>query len=207
MGLRDRVVRLTNKTVGRDGDRDATRGQAASAHEAKDVAQYKYLVRVATPGVLEQVHQEAFAVLAPEARERLLLRLRHDLPEDSRPTTSDPGELAHAAVSAHQGDQRYLVRMLRRPGHGVSEGRYAPAAAAPSGGLLFAGSVLGPVAAAAVVSDSATHLLEGFDNSPEAAQLSAGVHVRPPDAAGGGVWGGGGGGVTAMGDGGGGGGM
>jgi hypothetical protein len=205
MGLRDRVVRLTSKTIGHDGDRDATRGQADSADAAKDVAQYKYLVRVATPGVLEQAHREAFAALDPDSRERLFLRLQHDLSAETRPTTSEPGELARAAVAAHHGDQGYLVRMLRRPGHGVSEGRYATeAAAAPSGGLLFAGSVLGPVAAAAVASDSATHLLEGFENSPEAAQLSAEVHVRPADAPGGGVWGGGGGGVTAMGDGGGG---
>ena len=160
--------------------------------------------------MLEQVHREAFAALDPEARERLLLRLQHDLPDEARPATSEPGELARAAVAAHQGDQGYLVRMLRRPGHGVSEGRYATeAAAAPSGGLLFAGSVLGPVAAAAVTSDSATHLLEGFENSPEAAQLSAEVHVRSMDAPGvGGVWDGGGGGLGAnMGDGGGGGGM
>ena len=205
MGLRDRVVRLTNKTVGHDGDRDASRGQADSADEAKDVAQYKYLVRVATPGVLEQAHREAFAALDPDVRERLFMRLQHDLPEETRPTTSEPGELARAAVVAHQGDQGYLVRMLRRPGHGVSEGRYATeTSAAPSRGLLFAGSVLGPVAAAAVASDSTAQLLEGFGNSPELAQLSAEVLTRSADGPGG-TWGGGGG-VTAMGDGGGGGG-
>jgi hypothetical protein len=207
MGLRDRIAGLTHKTAGHAGDRDTTGNQGTSADAAKDLAQYKYLVRVASAGVLEEVHREAFAALAPEARERLLLRLRHDLSEETRPRTSEPDELARAAVVAHHGDQAYLVRMLRRPGHGVSEGRYATEAAAPSRGLLFAGSVLGPVAAAAVASDSATHLLEGFENSPEAAQPSAEVHARPADAPGSGVWHGGGGGLSAMGDGGGGGGM
>ena len=125
MGLRDRIAGLTHKTAGHAGDRDTTGNQGASADAAKDLAQYKYLVRVASAGVLEEVHREAFAALAPEARERLLLRLRHDLSEETRPRTSEPDELARAAVVAHHGDQGYLVRMLRRPGHGVSEGRYA----------------------------------------------------------------------------------
>jgi hypothetical protein len=209
MGLRDRILRLTNKTGGRGGNGDSS-AQAESADAAKDLAQYKYLLRVASPGMLEQVHREAFAALAPEPRERLLLRLQHDLPEETRPTASEPDELARAAVAAHQGDPGYLVRMLRRPGLGVTEGRYATESiAAPSVGLLFAGSVLGPVASVAATTDSAADLLEGFENSPEAAQLSAEVHVRWMDAPGvGGVWDGGGGGLGAnMGDGGGGGGM
>ena len=45
MGLRDRIAGLTHKTAGHAGDRDTTGNQGTSADAAKDLAQYKYLVR------------------------------------------------------------------------------------------------------------------------------------------------------------------
>lgn len=168
----------------------------ASGEEAWELARYKYLLRVASPDAVEQLHREAFAVLALEQRERLFLRLRHDLSEGQRPASSEPAELARAAVAAHEGDHGYLIRLLRRPGQGVSEGHTVPEQQAGSGGLLFAGSVLGPVAATAVRSDAASDLLVGFDNSPEAAQVEASVFVRPPGAIGHGAWEAGAGGVA-----------
>ncbi len=164
------------------------------------LARYTYLLRVATPDLLQQVHREAFADLTGEQRERVFLRLCHDLPEGQRPTSTEPAELARAAVAAHDGDHGYLVRMLRRPGQGVTEGHFVPAGGDRPGGLLFAGSVLGPVAAAAGAAEAATESLTGFPNSPEAAQANASVFVRPAGATGRAAWeAGAGGGVAGAG--------
>ena len=196
MSIRDRLARVTGKASGEGSSRLAPNSPDASGDEAWEAARYKYLLRVAQPEVVEQVHREAFAALLLEQRERLFLRLRHDLPEAQRPASSEPAELAHAAVAAHQGDHGYLVRLLRRPGQGVSEGHTVPEQADRPGGLLFAGSLLRPVAATAVRSATASDSLHGFSNSPEAAQLEASVFVRSPGAVGHSAWEAGAGGVA-----------
>jgi hypothetical protein len=179
MGLRDEVGRLIGKSAKGDHGHDSTHHQTPEAERARDVARYRYLLRVASAERLEQAHSEAFRALPREQRERLFLRLCHDLPEEDRPISSSPAELAHAAVVAQEADPGYLVRMLRRPGYGVTEGHFVPSEAHRSGGLLFAESVLDQVAARTVGSWIASEALAGFDRSPEAAQLSASVFVRP----------------------------
>ncbi len=205
MGIRDRLARLTERSSSEASSVDSTRRQDVSAQEALQLARYKYLLRVASSDVLEQVHHQAFAALTEEQRERVFLRLRHDLPDGRRPASSEPAELARAAVTAHDDDHGYLVRMLRRPGHGVTEGHSVPHAADRPGALLFAGSVLGPVAATTTASDAASESLVGFANSPEAAQVNAAVFVRPAGATGHAAWEAGAGGPpgAAIGDGGG----
>lgn len=196
MSIRDRVARLTGKATTQGSSRKSANPPDASGDEAWELARYNFLLRVARPEVVEQVHREAFAALVLEQRERLFLRLRHDLSEAQRPESTDPAELARAAVAANQGDHGYLVRLLRRPGQGVSEGHTVPEQADGTGGLLFAGSVLGPVAATAVRSANASDSLVGFGNSPEAAQLEASVFVRSPGAVGHSAWEAGAGGVA-----------
>jgi hypothetical protein len=153
------------------------------------------------PELLEQVHGEAFAELPLELRERLFLRLRHDLSEGQGPASVDPTDLARAAVAAQGDDHGYLVRMLRRPGQGVTEGHFVSDGSDRSGGLLFAGSVLGRVAAMVVRSDAAAEALVAFNNSPEAAQVDASVFVRPPGPMGHSAWEAGAGGVAGAGSG------
>jgi hypothetical protein len=179
MGIRDSLRRLTRKFTTHAGSGDPTHRQAAAAQEAVQLAQYRYLLRVASPELLEHIHVEAFAGLTPEQRERVFLRLGHNLPEGQQPANSEPAELARASVAAHQDDHGYLVRMLRRPGQGVSEGHAVPAGPDGPGDSLFAGSVLDPVAAVAARSEAATQALVGFDNSPEAAQVNASIFVHP----------------------------
>ena len=196
MSIRDRLAHMTGKAAGEGSSRKSAKPPDASGEEARELARYKYLLRVAPPDVVEQVHRESFEALLLEQRERLFLRLRHDLSEAQRPTSSEPAELARAAVAAHERDHGYLVRLLRRPGQGVSEGHTVPEQSDGSGGLLFAASVLGPVAATAVRSATATDSLVGFSNSPEAAQLEASVFVRSPGSVGHSAWEAGAGGVA-----------
>ncbi|MGO4597150.1 hypothetical protein [Terrabacter sp. 2RAF25] len=196
MSIRDRVGRLTGRASGEGSSRKSANSPDSSGEQARELALYTYLLRVAPPEVVEQVHREAFAALPLEQRERLLLRLRHDLPEAVRPASSEPAELARTAVAAHHDDHGYLVRLLRRPGQGVSEGHTVPTQSTAAGGLLFAGSVLEPVAATAVRSAAATGSLVGFGNSPEAAQLEASIFVRSPGALGHSAWEAGAGGVA-----------
>ncbi|TQM65070.1 hypothetical protein FBY41_1454 [Humibacillus xanthopallidus] len=61
--------------------------------------------------------------------------------------------------------------------------------------LLFAGLVLGPVAATVVRSASASDSLLGFSNSPEEAQVEASVFVRAPGSVGHSAWEAGAGGI------------
>lgn len=197
MGIRDEVGRLTRKGAKADHSREPGHQRSTEDEQARDVARYKYLLRVASRERLEQAHHDAFTALQPDQRERLFLRLCHDLPEEDRPISSSPAELAHAVVVAQEGDRGYLVRMLRRPDHGVTEGNGNRGGSPASGDSLFAGSVLAPVAATATRSSAVSDSLPGFDTSPEAAQLNASVFSRPtpegraPESGFGGVVGGG----------------
>lgn len=196
MGIRDTFSRATGIRPRRAPDATAAARHDGSAEAALDVARYTYLLRVSAPEVLEEVHRDAFGVLAAEQRERLLLRLRHDGAEGQRPGDGTPAELARAARTMHAADPRYLVRMLRRPGQGVTEGHSVPRSEGDPGGLLFEGSLLALVAAAAVGAPAAEPVLVGFENSPEAAQVNASVFVRSPGAIQHGAWEAGAGGVA-----------
>src|SRR4051812_21994300 len=173
MGIRDEVGRRIAKGAKGDRTHGSTHSPASEVEEARDVARYKYLLRVASSESLEQAHQEAFAALLPDQCERLFTRLCHDLPEEDRPISRTPAELAHAAGVAQEADHGYLVRMLRRPGHGVTEGHSVAAGASQHS--LFTDSVLASVAAAVSRSTVVTESLVAFENSPEAAQVDASV--------------------------------
>jgi hypothetical protein len=181
MGIRGELGRLVGKGSQAQHTGESPHRQVSEAEQARDLARYKYLLRVASSESLEQAHQAAFADLRPEQRERLC----HDLPEEDRPISSSPAELAHAAVVAQEADHGYLVRMLRRPGHGLTESHSVDPSAGHS---LFADSVLGQVAAAAAGSGAVSTSLAGFENSLEAAQIDASVFVRPPGPLGHAAW-------------------
>lgn len=83
---------------------------------------------------------------------------------------------------AQEGDRGYLVRMLRRPGQGVTEGHGIGYPPPGSGDSLFAASVLAPVAATATHSTVLSDSLAAFDTSPEAAQVDPSVFTRPPES-------------------------
>ena len=158
MGIRSRLGRTAKDGAARDDS--AGQERRAAGQEALDVARYKYVLRVASAQLLAQVHREAFAALPVERLGPVYLRMCHDLPEEDRPTSVAPAELARAAVAAQDKDHGYMLRALRRPGQGVSEGHSMPGTGGRSDVPLFAGSVLGPFAAAVVAapstSDSAT---------------------------------------------------
>jgi hypothetical protein len=172
MGIGDRLSKVRPRKHGDD----------ASDGQALDVARYAFLLRVASSDALRQAHREAFATLSSEQSEALFLRLDHDLPDGLRPPTAEPADLAQAAFSAELLDHGHLVRILRRPGQGVTEGHAVGSGAAEGGALLYAHSLLASVAAAVAVSPAVTEWLAGFPNSPEAAQVDPSLFVRSPGA-------------------------
>jgi len=174
MGIRDRLGRPRP-----DKHEDASGGPAM------DMARYTYLLRVAPSDALRDAHREAFAALSPDQRQSLFLRLEHDLPPALRPPTADPADLAQAAFAAELLNHGHLVRVLRRPGQGVTEG-HAFATGDAQGALLYAHSLLPSVAAVVAASPAVTPSLAGFANSPEAAQVDPSLFTRSP---GGGTYG------------------
>lgn len=164
MNLRGSLRRMVRR------ESDQSRFQAEAA---LDVARYKYLLRVASPHVFDLVHAEVFGQLPVDTRDAVYRRLCRDLPEEHRPTSPDPAELARAAGWAQDEDPAYLVRVLRRPGAGP-DGDAAPTTGKhrSADATLYAGSVLSAVASAAVASPAAAETLAGFDVSVEAAQVN-----------------------------------
>src|SRR4051812_41645344 len=178
MSIRDKLGHLAELATRHTSESGSRQRHGVATDHAMNVAQYRYLLRVASPKLLEQLHQKAFAALDPEQREHLFLRLRHDLAEDRWPASSQPGDLALAAVAAHQSDHGYLLRMLRRPRQGVTDGAI-PATGSSSDVSLFAGSALGPVTATNAAEASASELLAHFKSSPEAAQVDPSLFTGP----------------------------
>jgi hypothetical protein len=179
MGIRDRLRDLTKRATQHRSKPESVQRHGTGTEQALNLARYRYLLRVASPTLLEQLHHEAFAALDAEQRERLFLRLRHDLIDDQRPASSQPGDLALAAGAAQQGDHGYLVRMLRRPQQGVTEGHSMPETGSHPDVSLFTGSVLGPVTATIAAAASASEVLAHFDTSPEAAQVDPALFAGP----------------------------
>ena len=70
----------------------------ASTEDERAIARYRYLLRTADPEDIERVHAEAFAKLSPEQRQMVLQRLTEDLPENERPRTDQPDDLARSAT-------------------------------------------------------------------------------------------------------------
>lgn len=175
MGIRDRIGRL------RPG-----KHTGAPDEQAMDIARYTYLLRVAPSDALRQAHREAFASLSPDQRQALYLRFDHDLPAGLRPTSAEPADLAQAAFASQLLDHGQLVRILRRPGQGVTEGHTVGTDDAQRSLPLYAHSLLASVAAVVAASASVAQTLAGFSNSPEAAQVDPTLFSRSP---GGGTYG------------------
>ena len=161
----------------------------SEAQVALDVARYKYLLRVSSPQVFDLIHAEVFAELPVATREAVYRRLCGDLPEELRPTSSDPVELARASAAAQDDDPGYLLRVLRRPGAEPAT-TPEPAGKHRAPATMYGASVLEAAARTAVVSPAAAETLLAFDTSMEAAQIhpthsvprQRGVDHRPPRA-------------------------
>ena len=198
MGIRDRLGHITHRAGHEAGSESHDSVAGTAAQEAQDIARYKYVLRIASPQLLEQVHREAFEMLPGERLGPLYLKMCHDLPEEQRPRAMTPEEMARAAAAAQQNDHGYMLRALRRPGQGVSEGHEVPGSADRPGVSLYAGSVLGPFAAAVAASTAASEVLAGFEHSVEAAQVDPSVFARSKGESGG-AWIASGGGVDTSG--------
>ena len=74
----------------------------ASSEDERASARYKYLLRTADPEDIERVHAEAFGKLSPEQRQMVLQRLTEDLPENERPRSDQPADLARSATRADE---------------------------------------------------------------------------------------------------------
>lgn len=155
--------------IRRMGARQPATGKS-EAQVALTVARYKYLLRVSSPQVFETVHTEVFAQLAVATREAVYRDLCRDLPEELRPTSSDPVELARAAACAQDDDPVYLIRVFRRPdaARGSSPG---PSSRRRAQATTYTASVLEAAARTAAASPAAADTLRGFDTSMEAAQV------------------------------------
>ncbi|KRF44860.1 hypothetical protein ASH01_12950 [Terrabacter sp. Soil811] len=143
----------------------------SEAEVALDMAKYKYLLRVSTPQVFDLVHAEVFAQLPVATREAVYRRLCRDVPEEHRPTSADPEELARAAARAQDDDPVYLLRVLRRPG-GAPGSAPEPAGKHRADTTTYGASVLEAAARTAAASPAAAEALLGFDTSLEAAQIN-----------------------------------
>ena len=140
----------------------APRGGASSEDE-RAIARYKYLLRTADPEDIERVHAEAFGKLSPEQRQMVLQRLTEDLPENERPRSDQPADLARSATRAEMSRPGYLQGAFgggRGMGGGMGGGM-------GMGGMI-AGSMLGTIAGVVVGSALADMMLGGYESSPEA---------------------------------------
>src|SRR6476659_10948801 len=136
----------------------------ASTEDERAIARYKYLLRTADPEDIERVHAEAFGKLSPEQRQMVLQRLPEDLPENQRPRTDQPADLARSATRAEMSRPGYLQGAF---GGGRFGGGMGGMGGMGMGGM-FAGSMLGTIAGVVVGSALADMMLDGFDSSPEA---------------------------------------
>ncbi len=155
------------------------RGTEASDDE-RAVARYRYLLRTAAPEQIEAVHAEAFAQLTPEQRRALLSQLGQTLPGGERAASAEPGDLARAATRAEMRQPGYLPRTL-------GAGSFAGGGGLSMGGVI-GGSMLGTVAGMMIGSTMASVLFDGYDSSPEAADVGeasgVGEGAEPSDTGG-----------------------
>jgi hypothetical protein len=131
----------------------------ASSEDERAIARYKYLLRTADPEDIERVHAEAFGKLSPEQRQMVLQRLTEDLPENERPRSDQPADLARSATRAEMSRPGYLQGAFGG-GRGMGGGM-------GMGGMI-AGSMLGTIAGVVVGSALADMMLGGYESSPEA---------------------------------------
>jgi hypothetical protein len=136
--------------------------QPATAEDRAAIARYDYLLKTAQPEQLEQVHRDAFARLSPAQRAQVEARLSDELPAHERPVSSEPNDLARAAVRGEAYNPGFLRGLFSKPGARGAAGAAAGfgAGAVAGAGIGAAGGMLAAVAGGAVLSSVATPLLE-----------------------------------------------
>lgn len=137
-------------------------GQSVTAEDRAAIARYDYLLKTAQPEQLEHVHRDAFARLSPAQRAQVEARLSDELPAHERPASSEPNDLARAAVRGEAHNPGFLRGLFSKPGaRGVAGAAAGLGVGAVAGaGIGAAGGLLAAVAGGAVLSSVATPLLE-----------------------------------------------
>jgi hypothetical protein len=135
MGFLDRLF-------GRSSGSETSQPRQADASPPADLTdeqaleRYRYLVRTAPPDAIEQAHEEAFAKLTPEQRQKALRDLNAAVPEHERATGDDPRSLALTATRADVNRPGTVERAFGGGGAGIGGGLLGTFAAA------FAGTVI-----------------------------------------------------------------
>lgn len=161
--------------------------RAPRSQDDIEIERYRYLLRTAPPGTIEQVHAEAFAKLTPEQRQRVFQELSTNAPAGEAPASDQPQDLALAATRSE----------LRQPG--TLERSFA----GPSFGSMLGASLLGTVAGYVVGSAlvSAFFPYDAFSGDGTAdGGADSGADAGGADAADAGGWGDFGGGDFGGGD-------
>jgi hypothetical protein len=150
MGFLDRLLgRCSGPAASQPRRPDAS--APADLTDEQALERYRYLVRTAPPDAIEQAHEEAFAKLTPEQRQKALHDLNAAVPEHERATDDDPRSLARMATRAD----------VNRPG---------TVERAFGGGAGMGGGLLGTFAAAfagTVIAQSLFAELAGGETSGE----------------------------------------
>ncbi|WP_411732896.1 hypothetical protein [Paeniglutamicibacter sp.] len=133
------------------------------------IAKYTYMLHTAPPADMERAHAEAFARLTPAQRELVQAELDGRLPDNERPRSNRPDDLARSATRAEVNRPGFMENILgggKAAGAGRQGGRGLGGMAAGAAGGLGAGLLAG-VAGAFIGSAVAGPLLEGFSGFGE----------------------------------------
>ncbi|CAD6009096.1 cation-transporting ATPase [Agreia sp. COWG] len=141
---------------------DAAAQPTLTTEDRAAIARYDYLLKTAQPEQLEQVHRDAFARLTPAQRAQVETRLRDELPASEQPISSQPDDLARAAVRGEAHKPGFLRGLFAKPGARGAAGAAAGlgVGAVAGAGIGAAGGLLAAVAGGAVLSSFAAPLLE-----------------------------------------------
>ena len=172
LGFLDRLLGRSTEPESRPRQRAPASSPAAPDELTDEQAleRYRYLVRTAPPGAIEQAHEEAFAKLTPEQRRMALRDLSAAVPEHERTGGDDPRSLARMATRAE----------TNRPGT-------VERAFGGGGGMLggIGGTLLGSFAAAFAGSLVAQSLFSEFGGEEAGAAGDAGADTGGGDFGGG----------------------
>jgi hypothetical protein len=108
-----------------------------ASEDEQALERYRYMMKTAPPETIEQAHQEAFARLTPEQRQRVLEELARSAPANERAaveatSSEDPRAMARVATRAEVRQPGVMERTLGGTG---------------AGGMGMAGSLLSSFAA------------------------------------------------------------
>jgi hypothetical protein len=134
MGFLDRLLgRSSGPAASQPRRPDAS--APADLTDEQALERYRYLVRTAPPDAIEQAHEEAFAKLTPEQRQKALRDLNAAVPEPERATDDDPRSLARMATRADVNRPGTVERAFGG-GTGMGGGLLGTFAAAFAGTLI-----------------------------------------------------------------------